>query len=58
MRAAPWSLKVDSGSAKVVGQIEAPGPHSIDISPAGEFFASGCCGGSNPSGFFWFRGSR
>jgi DNA-binding beta-propeller fold protein YncE len=58
MRAAPWILKVDPGSGKVVGQIEAPGPHSIDATPAGELFASGCCGGSNPSGFFWFRRSR
>ena len=58
MRASPWFLKVDPGSAKVVGQIEAPGPHSIDVTPSGELFASGCCGGSNPSGFFWFRRSR
>jgi len=58
MRASPWILKVDPGSGKVVGQIEAPGPHSIDVTPAGELFASGCCGGSKPSGFFWFRRSR
>lgn len=30
----------------------------IDLTPAGELFGSGCCGGSNPSGFFWFRRSR
>ena len=35
MRASPWFLKVDPGSGKVVGQIEAPGPHSIDVAPAG-----------------------
>jgi hypothetical protein len=56
MRASPWFPKVEPGSGKVVGQIEARGRHSIDVTPA--LFASGCCGGSNPSGFFWFRRSR
>ncbi|PWT99420.1 MAG: hypothetical protein C5B51_27200 [Terriglobia bacterium] len=54
-RASPWILKVDPATGKAMGQIEAPGPHSIDVSDAGELLASGCCGGSNPMGFSWFR---
>lgn len=54
-RASPWILKVDPETGKVLGQVEAPGPHSIDVSEAGEIFASGCCGGTNPMGFFWLR---
>ena len=57
-RAAPWLLKVDLATGKVLGQIESPGPHSIDVSERGELFASGCCGGSNPNGFSWFRRTR
>jgi hypothetical protein len=41
-------------TGKVLGQIESPGPHSIDVSEAGEIVASGCCGGSNPSGYSLF----
>jgi DNA-binding beta-propeller fold protein YncE len=54
----PTILKVDLMTGKVLGQIEAPGPHSIDVSEAGEVVASGCCGGSNPSGYSFFRKSR
>lgn len=54
-RPSPWILKVDPSTGKVLGQVEAPGPHSIDVSEAGEIFASGCCGGTNPMGFFWLR---
>jgi hypothetical protein len=54
-RPSPWIMKVDPSSGKVLGQIEAPGPHSLDVSETGELFASGCCGGSNPAGFSWFR---
>ncbi len=57
-RAAPWMLQVDPATGKVLGRIESPGPHSIDVSETGELFASGCCGGSNPNGFSWFRRSR
>lgn len=52
---APWLLQVDPATGKVLGQIEAPGPHSIDVAETGELFASGCCGGSNPTSFSWFR---
>ena len=52
---APWLLQVDPATGKVLGQIEAPGPHSIDVAEPGELFASGCCGGSNPTSFSWFR---
>jgi len=55
MFAKPAILKVDLATGKILGQIEAPGPHSIDVSEAGEPVASGCCGGSNPNGFSWFR---
>jgi 6-phosphogluconolactonase (cycloisomerase 2 family) len=57
-RAVPWMLQVDPATGKVLGKIESPGPHSIDVSEIGELFASGCCGGSNPNGFSWFRRSR
>jgi len=57
-RASPWLLKVDPMTGRVLGQIELPGPHSIDVSEREEFFASGCCGGSNPNGFSWFRRTR
>jgi streptogramin lyase len=54
-RASPWLLKVDPGTGRLLGQVESPGPHSIDVSERQELFASGCCGGSNPTGFSWFR---
>ena len=54
-QAKPAILKVDLTSGKVLGQIESPGPHSIDVNGAGEPLASGCCGGTNPNGFSWFR---
>jgi DNA-binding beta-propeller fold protein YncE len=57
-RPSPWIAKVDPASGKVLGQVESPGPHAIDISDEGEAFATGCCGGSNPSGFFWLRTKR
>lgn len=47
-----------SGQRQMVGQVESPGPHAIDVSGEGEAFASGCCGGSNPNGFFWLRAKR
>jgi sugar lactone lactonase YvrE len=57
-KSAPWILKVDPADGKILGQIEAPGPHSIDVDKAEELFAGGCCGGSNPSGVSWFRPGR
>jgi DNA-binding beta-propeller fold protein YncE len=54
-QASPWLVKVDPVDGKILGQAELPGPHSIDVTEAGEFAASGCCGGTNPSGFSWFR---
>lgn len=51
---APWIFKVDPSSGKILGQVESPGPHSMDVNGAGQLFASGCCGGSNPSGLSWF----
>jgi DNA-binding beta-propeller fold protein YncE len=50
----PAILKVDLASGKILGQIESPGPHSIDVSESGELVASGCCGGSNPNGYSLF----
>jgi DNA-binding beta-propeller fold protein YncE len=55
MFAKPAILKVDLTNGKVLGQIDAPGPHSIDVTDAGEVVASGCCGGSNPNGYSWFK---
>jgi sugar lactone lactonase YvrE len=57
-RPQPWIAKVDPASGKVLGQVESPGPHAIDVSREGEPFATGCCGGSNPNGFFWLRPKR
>jgi streptogramin lyase len=57
-RPSPWVLNVDPATGKVLAQIEAPGPHSIDVTAAGEIFASGCCGGASPMGVFWLRKSR
>jgi len=57
-RSTPWILKVDPSSGKVLGQVESPGPHSIDPNEAEELFAGGCCGGSNPIGVSWFRRAR
>jgi len=54
----PVILKVDLANGKILGQIESPGPHSIDVTESGELVASGCCGGSNPNGFAWFRKAR
>jgi DNA-binding beta-propeller fold protein YncE len=54
-KASPWIVKVDPSSGKVLAQIEAPGPHSIDVNGADEVFAGGCCGGSHPMDFFWLR---
>jgi DNA-binding beta-propeller fold protein YncE len=54
----PAILKVDLTTGKILGQIESPGPHSIDVSESGEIVASGCCGGSNPSGYSLFRKPR
>jgi hypothetical protein len=57
-RPAPWIVKVDPASGKVLGQVESPGPHALDVSDEGEAFATGCCGGSNPNSFFWLRPKR
>jgi streptogramin lyase len=54
-RATPWMLKLDPSTGKLLGQIEGPGPHSIDVNAAEELFAGGCCGGTNPNGFFLVR---
>ena len=58
MFAKPTILTIDLVNGKVLGQIEAPGPHSIDVSGSGEVVASGCCGGSNPNGYSWFKKAR
>ena len=59
MLAKPTIFKVDLATGKILGQIEAPGPHSIDVSESGDVVASGCCGGSNPNGYSsWFRKAR
>jgi len=54
----PTILKVELVTGKILGQIEAPGPHSIDVSESGEVVASGCCGGSSPNGYSWFHKAR
>jgi sugar lactone lactonase YvrE len=57
-KAAPWLLKVNPSTGKVLAQAELPGPHSIDVSETEDVFANGCCGGINPNGFFWLRPVR
>jgi len=54
-RPTPWILKVDPATGKVLGQAQSPGPHAIDVSRTEELFATGCCGGTSPNGFSWFR---
>jgi sugar lactone lactonase YvrE len=54
-RPAPWIVKVDPATGKVLGQEESSGPHAIDVSRDGEVFTTGCCGGSSPNSFFWLR---
>jgi hypothetical protein len=57
-RPSPWIVKVDVTTGMILGQVQAPGPHSIAISEAGDLFANGCCGGSNPTGVYWLRRSQ
>lgn len=57
-RAAPWLLQLDPATGKVLGQVESPGPHAIDVNEAGEAFATGCCGGKDAMGFYWLRRTR
>jgi streptogramin lyase len=54
-RPQPWIVKVDPATGKVLDQIQSTGPHAIDVSEQEELFATGCCGGVNPTGFWWFR---
>ncbi len=53
--ATPVILKVDPATGAVQGQTPAPGPHAIDVTSSGDLFATGCCGGSVPTSFFWLR---
>jgi hypothetical protein len=55
MFAKPAMLRVDPATGKVLAQMDAPGPHSINVNQAGDVVASGCCGGSNPNGYSLFR---
>ena len=57
-RSTPWILKVDPATGKILGQVESPGPHALDVNAAEEAFATGCCGGSNPMSFSWLRKMR
>jgi hypothetical protein len=50
--------QVDVTTGKILAQVQAPGPHSIAISDAGDLFANGCCGGLNPTGVCWLRRSQ
>lgn len=54
-KATPQILKIDMANGNILGQTAAPGPHSIGINANGELAASGCCGGSTPTGFSFFR---
>jgi hypothetical protein len=55
MNPTPVMLKADAASGGVLGQIAATGPHAIDVSPSGELYSVGCCGGSGATGFSWFH---
>ena len=57
-KASPRVFKVDPASGMILDQMEAPGPHSIDVTASGTVFASGCCGGANPTRFFRLRSGR
>ena len=57
-RSTPQMLKVDPATGSVLGQIESPGPHAIDVNANGELFATGCCGGTNAMSFSWLRRAK
>ena len=57
-RPSPWIVKVDVTTGKVLGQVQAPGPHSIAVSNGGDLFANGCCGGLNATAVYWLRRSQ
>jgi hypothetical protein len=56
-RPSPWIVKVDVTTGKILGQVQAPGPHSIAVSNGADIFANGCCGGLSPTGVYWIRRS-
>ena len=53
--ARPVMMKLNLASGEVLGQIPAPGPHSISVNSKGELFGGGCCGGSGPMNLSWLR---
>jgi hypothetical protein len=55
MNPTPMMLKVDPATGVLLGQIASTGPHAIDVSAAGELYATGCCGGADVTAFSWFR---
>ena len=54
-RATPVILKVDPATGSALGQTPSPGPHAIAVTGSGDLFATGCCGGSTPTRFYWLR---
>jgi hypothetical protein len=48
-RPSPWIVKVDPASGKVLGQVESPGPHAIDVTDNGEAFATGAAAAQTPT---------
>jgi hypothetical protein len=54
-RPSPWIVKLDTSTGKILGQVGAPGPHSIDVTEMEELWLGGCCGGLKANGFFWLR---
>jgi DNA-binding beta-propeller fold protein YncE len=45
-----WFMKLDPASGRVLGIVDSPGHHSIDVTPAGEIFT-----GVRPDQLLWFR---
>ncbi len=54
----PLMQKVDLAAGTVLGQIQAPGPHAIDVNASEELFGTGCCGGTGATNLSWLRRGR
>ena len=52
--AKPYMLKIDAKTGKLEAQGETSGPHAIDFR-GGSLYTTGCCGGSAPTTFTWFK---
>ncbi len=45
-----WLMKIDPATGKLLGSVESPGHHSIDVTARGDLFT-----GTRPNQVLWFR---